>query len=476
MTAMGMMRIWHVWASVVLSVALCLAVTSCGSDRRDRAPKPPREKVAAEPASPGEVPGEARAILIDGRGDVIYVGGFARADGDEDLAWRIARWRTGDDGAGWAFDADTVIWSDPGERNDCMFCIAMGDDGSLYGGGYDSAEGDCRWRVEKWDSRTGERVRAFGVEGVVATNAGPGDDYVSALAFVGGEEGALVLAGCDCPVVAEEGRLGSGRDDRSSDDAWRIEKRRASDGALVEGFGVGGVIRVDPSPFNDEINGLVVDPERGHLFLAGWDRAFGRNDRQWRLEKRRLDTGALVEAFGAAGVIQENPSSLNDVPVSMVADTSGGFLYVSGWDNSPGSKRWRIEKRRMSDGGLVEGFGHGGVLAFDPTDDNDVPKAITLDAPSGILYIGGVTRPPEGEHWRIEKRRAVDGTLVAEFGHGGVLEVNPSSGNDEIRALALHAPSGVLWAAGFQRRNKESFWCVQGRRASDGAPVAGSAR
>lgn len=468
-------RILFAWQlAAVLPVAVLLG--SCGQRGREKDREPSREKVATHRLEPGEVVGEIKALCVDGGRGAVYAGGSGRAEGDGGMAWRVARWRVGDGGTGWVFDADGVIWSDPGEGDDRMLCIAMDGEGALYGGGFDTVGGNCRWRVEKWDALTGERVRSFGQDGALATNASPGDDYISAMAFVGGGEGALILAGCDSPGVAEGDRLGSGREDRSNDDAWRIEKRRASDGRLVAEFGDGGIIRVDPSPFNDEINAIVLDAGRGHFFLAGWDRVCGRSDRQWRIEKRRLDTGAPVESFGAAGVIQENPSALNDVPAAMVGDPSSGHLFLSGWDNSAGSKRWRIEKRRMSDGGLVEGFGRGGVLAFDPSDDNDVPKAMALDAAEGVLFIGGVTRPPEGEHWRIEKRRTGDGTLVTEFGNGGVIQTNPSSGNDEIRAMAVDRGSGLLWAAGFQKCGREFCWCVRAFRASDGAPVVGPAR
>ena len=41
----------------------------------------------------------------------------------------------------------------------------------------------------------------------------------------------------------------------------------------------------------------------------------------------------------------------------------------TGYDESPGAgnEQWRIEKRNLSDGALVVGFGTGGVVTNDPS-------------------------------------------------------------------------------------------------------------
>lgn len=97
---------------------------------------------------------------------------------------------------------------------------------------------------------------------------------------------------------------------------WRIEKRESSTGHLVAGFGTNGAAISDVL---GEVMSFAAD-EAG-LFAAGAD-IVGGNDYEWRIEKRDLNTGALNADFGAAGVIQENPSAGYDVITSIVVNSA----------------------------------------------------------------------------------------------------------------------------------------------------------
>ena len=77
------------------------------------------------------------------------------------------------------------------------------------------------------------------------------------------------------------------------------------------------------------------------VYIAGWDTDPG--DTLWRIEKRTMDTGALVSAFGSNGVVQSNPSTGIDGVTAVAVDSNN--LYVVGWKMENGYKRWHIEIR-----------------------------------------------------------------------------------------------------------------------------------
>ncbi|TAL60358.1 MAG: T9SS type A sorting domain-containing protein [Bacteroidetes bacterium] len=197
--------------------------------------------------------------------------------------------------------------------------------------------------------------------------------------------------------------------DRSGGVQWRIEKRDKATGAFIAGFGTGGVIQENPSGTDDVIYGAATDASG--LFLVG--HSYNVTSQQWRIEKRDLTTGALIAGFGTGGIITEDVSAIEDNARAITVDGSG--IYVVGYDGTPGNFQWRIEKRDLTTGALMAGFGTGGVVTYHPSAYSDKAFAITVDA-SGI-YIAGYTDINTGVtlqdmEWLMEKRDASTGALI----------------------------------------------------------------
>ena len=138
--------------------------------------------------------------------------------------------------------------------------------------------------------------------------------------------------------------------------------------------------------------------------MAGWDN-YSLGDKQWRIEKRDLTTGALIAAFGTAGVVTSNPSAGDDCAQAITADASG--IYVAGFDKFPGNDEWRIEKRDLTTGALAC------TTTSNPSVGFDVVRAITAYA-SG-LYVAGLDESLGDIEWRIEK---YDGVCVSSVIEG----------------------------------------------------------
>jgi N-acetylneuraminic acid mutarotase len=204
--------------------------------------------------------------------------------------------------------------------------------------------------------------------------------------------------------------------DTSSPRQWRIEKRSLATGALDGTFGSGtGIITVPLATGANEPRAIVHDGT--NLYIAGFDEQVGAGNPQWRIEKRLMTTGALVNGFGTNGVIQNNITGNNDTATELVHD--GTNLYICG---GAGFGVWHIEKRLMSTGALVTGFGTNGIINFQPTTGtNSSVQQLLHDGTN--LYVCGYDNPAAGVDWRIEKRLASTGALVNGFGTNGVLNV-----------------------------------------------------
>ncbi|MFH0804907.1 MAG: hypothetical protein V1916_01790, partial [Patescibacteria group bacterium] len=196
--------------------------------------------------------------------------------------------------------------------------------------------------------------------------------------------------------------------------AWRIEKRRLDTGALVTAFDTDGVIT--GASATNAATDVVIDTAAGYMYVVGTlDGA-----RQWRIEKRRLDTGALVTAFDTDGYIQPSRYSYYGVNVTM----DSNYLYVAGGNINTG--RWNIQKYDKTTGALyaanTAGGWQGGEIdeVVSPVDvGSTFVKTVISDGT--YLYIVGGAHPDDSTDWRIEKRRLDNGTVDTSFNGTGII-------------------------------------------------------
>jgi hypothetical protein len=169
-----------------------------------------------------------------------------------------------------------------------------------------------------------------------------------------------------------------------------------SSGSLVPGFGTAGVITDNPDAVNGTAVAIAIDSTA--MYVVGWNSSSTHVD--WRIEKRALTDGSLVQGFGTGGVVTENPGTGPANAKGIAIDSTA--MYVIGWDVSAGNIEWRIEKRSLTNGSLVPGFGTDGAATDNPTTGSDEPTAIAID--SGAMYVVGCVFSGFSPGWRIEKR------------------------------------------------------------------------
>jgi len=343
---------------------------------------------------------QAEDIAIDGT--YMYVVGSDDGGGG---TWRIEKRNLSDGALDTAFDGDGVITAAVGG-------VAQGlaiDATHMYVVGSDSAG----LRIEKRSLADGSVDTAFSTDGVVTGEGGAVANEIaidSTYLYLVGEETAPT---------------------------WRIEKRRLDSGALETAFDVDGVVS-DGTGL--QARGIAIDST--YMFVVGDESPGGNLD--WRVEKRRLDTGALETGFDADGVVN-SPGGYR----AFQAGLDVTYLYVVGDDEAAGSGNWRIEKRRQDTGDLEAGFGSGGVVTSAPLSESARDVAVITSGSNSGLYIVGNDGGPD---LRIEKRLISDGSLIlSEINVGAPLAVQdtPATAPAQLTPfrlrLLVHAGGTELW-------------------------------
>ncbi len=254
----------------------------------------------------------------------------------------------------------------------------------------------------------------------------------------------------------------------TDDDQWRIEKRHKRTGKLVTAFDTDGVVLSNPSSGDDHATAIAV--YGSYIYVAGYDDSPG--NWQWRIEKRNKTTGAPVTAFDTDGVVESNPATTrDDFPAAIAVDES--YLYVAGYDKGPGDSntQWRMEKRNNATGAPVTAFDTDGVITFNPSVGYDAANCIAVDG--DYLYVGGYDSSNGNYQWRIEKRSITSGALEADFDFDGIVLENPDSSEHDA-PVTLAIDSSYLYIAGYDKTQGSSNarWRIEKRNIGSGALVS----
>lgn len=286
-----------------------------------------------------------------------------------------------------------------------------------------------------------------------------------------------------------------GNDQAVAAGQWRIEKRSASTGALITGFGTNGVIQRDLSPGDDTALVALLDRVNGYLYVGGYDSGLSNGNNRWSLHKYRTDNGSICSAancgttFGTAGIYTYSfASNSNDRVAALEIDPTRTYLYVAGYSTSTNGKtQWTMQKMRANDAALCSAancgtqFGTNGIYTNDPTNRDDKIKTLQVDSAGGAIYLGGYEQnTATSSQWRIEKLNLDTGILINGFGgsgcatnQNGALCTNFSTGYGSLESLSLDGAGGYIYSLGvMDEQGPDSQWRIQKRNRSDGSLVS----
>ena len=250
---------------------------------------------------------------------------------------------------------------------------------------------------------------------------------------------AIAVAGDAVYVTGYEGVGG----------AWRVERRRAADGALVWEH------RTTPTYWG--VRDLAVAGD--DVFLAG----------DTQVEKRAAADGSLVPGFGTGGqvFVGKRGKDVVDERIHAIAVASDA-IFLAG--ESHGGL-W-IQKRDRVTGALVGSFATGGMWLFDPSagpNGRSLGSNYLLSAAlAGDGLIAAGFQAAGGERGRVQRLRASDGAFDPRFGTDGAIATGPPGHVNTASAVVVHGGAIYLLVEDWVRGGN-SQWYVEQRAASDGA-------
>lgn len=308
--------------------------------------------------------------------------------------------------------------------------------GRIYLAGYDNggaSNTQPRWRIEKRVASTGSLDLTFNSTGIITEDvASSTDEKINAM--------ALDLTNGFMYVVGYDKAGGN------SSQQWRMQKRSLSDGAIswTQTSDPGTAAAAD-----DRATSIAIDVSGGSIYVAGRDSG---NSGQWRIEKRNLSNGNYDSTFNSnTGFLTYNPSpgqTKDEYINAIVLDIANGYMFVNGFDGSPSganSSTWRVERRSMSTGALVSGFGNHdstncdtitggttGVYCVDPnggggSDD----RGLSLAIDSTYLFISGIDTSGTGGQWRVDRITLANNVTIAPL----FTLLNYTAGDDTVTSM-----------------------------------------
>ena len=156
----------------------------------------------------------------------------------------------------------------------------------------------------------------------------------------------------------------------------------------------------NPSSSSDYPSGVAVDSTG--VYVVGRDEIEGVSDSQWRIEKRNLNTGALIWEQ------TNNPSNGSDIAYGVAVDSTG--MYIVGRDyNCEGTgfcSAWRMEKRNLDTGNLIWEKAHSVTPLV------DIAYGVAVNSTG--MYVVGLENFGGNQRWGMQKRELSTGALIWE--------------------------------------------------------------
>ncbi len=219
------------------------------------------------------------AEAFDGafQGDKILAAGSTGIGASEDIA--IARF-TAAGAPDATFDSDGKLTLDLNGQDERASAVAVQPDDKIVIAGFASNGADFDFMLARFEI-SGTLDASFGVNGVVTTTVGAGNDMLNTLA------------------VQPDGKILAGGEAFNGTDRDFALARYNADGTLDAAFGTGGVVMTDIGGFDDRSFGLALQAD-GKIVLVGG--ASNGSDTDVAVVRYNTD-GGLDSGFGSGGIV-----------------------------------------------------------------------------------------------------------------------------------------------------------------------------
>ena len=217
-----------------------------------------------------------------------------------------------------------------------------------------------------------------------------------------------------------------------------------TDGSLDDSFGIGGIVIINGSSF-DEGHAVALQPD-GRIVAAGRSFIGGSND---CLVVRLNSDGTLDNGFDGAGVLHWDNGG-NQESASGLAVQSDGRIVVVGYSNSGGNYDL-VVVRFNANGTLDNSFGNGGVLLWDGLGEAS-GAGVALQGDGRIVVVG--KREMGGNVDLLVLRLNGDGTFDGSFGLLGIAIWD--GGEEDQGTDVVVEGDGRIVVSGFSNNGSEN--------------------
>ena len=250
----------------------------------------------------------------------------------------------------------------------------------------------------------------FGSGGVTTTSFGSTDDVPAAVSVL--SNGDILVAGtATTPGVGSEFAIAE----------------YTSAGILDTSFGNGGQMLVSFSPTagaltNDVLHAMTI-AANGTIYLGGGSDAAGAGNTDFAVAALSAG-GALVTGFGNGGVITTDIAAGDDV-INSLAVQSNGDVVAAGAAIVNGVSEVALA-RFDTNGALDKKFGDKGIVTDAVGSVYDSASSVVIQ-PKGQIVIGGLTTTGSGSSLTTDfllQRYMTAGKLDRSFGSGGTVDTS----------------------------------------------------
>lgn len=330
--------------------------------------------------------------------------------------------------------------TDPGQDQISQYLIHWGDGTSSLASNVGSivheyAQGDATYRIsvdvideDGIHGGAGTLDAAYGHNGKLATDfVGVGSD--DSLNFVTVQpDGKIVMA-------ATAFRVGG---------ADLSVTRFNADGSLdSHGFGLGGTVFTDVGSNEDQVQGMVLQPDGKIVVLAvtyNWSRDTGYDV----VLARYLPDGKLDDSFGEHGLAVTDLGAAVESANALVLDAQERIV-VAGFSSRTTDDADFMLARFLSTGVLDASFGVGGNVMADFNAGIDIANALLIDSADRIVVVGFTSREGAEADFALARFQE-DGQRDNSFGTSGLVTTDFGSSNDVANSLAVDSAHRLIVA------------------------------
>ena len=278
-------------------------------------------------------------------------------------------------------------------------------------------------------SQDGSLDNTFGVNGIVTTFFGSGDNYANATAIQA--DGKIVLAGASF---------------NSNGSPCFALTRYNTNGSLDNSFGNSGIVTTSFGSGESYANDMAIQTD-GKIVVAG-ESDNSTNSSQPRFTLTRYNTnGNLDNTFGTAGIVIT--SFVSEGFANAMAIQADGKILATGEGTNVGGAGIALTRYNIN-GSLDNTFGTAGIVTTS-IGGSCGGSAIAIQA-DGKIVVAGYGLTTNNQLCFALTRYNTNGSLDNTFGTGGIV-TSLIGTSCRARALAIQADGKIVVAVGSSNRD-----------------------